>query len=111
VRRGIVVDRQMATAQPGVSAIGECCEIDGQTWGWWRPVCARRRCWRTACARPRRGFHWQDSGTRLKVTGIELFSAGELQAGEQDDIYTSWDPLTATTVACCCATASCAACC
>lgn len=32
-RRGIVVDRQMATALPGVSAIGECCEIDGRTWG------------------------------------------------------------------------------
>lgn len=31
--RGILVDRQLATAQPGVSAIGECCEIDGQTWG------------------------------------------------------------------------------
>ncbi|UMX69704.1 hypothetical protein MJ585_17135 [Klebsiella pneumoniae] len=30
--------------------------------------------------------------TGLKVTGIELFSAGE-QAGEQDDIYTSWDPI------------------
>ncbi|UMX81377.1 hypothetical protein MJ561_17930 [Klebsiella pneumoniae] len=35
---------------------------------------------------------WQDAGTRLKVTGIEL-SAGEQQAGEQDDIYTSWDPI------------------
>lgn len=43
--------------------------------------------------RPRRGFVWQDAGTRLKVTGIELFSAGEQQAGEQDDIYTSWDPI------------------
>ncbi len=42
---------------------------------------------------PRRGFVWQDAGTRLKVTGIELFSAGEQQAGEQDDIYTSWDPI------------------
>jgi nitrite reductase (NADH) large subunit len=37
---------------------------------------------------------------RLKVTGMELFSAGEQQAGEQDDIWTSWDPLTATIVAC-----------
>lgn len=43
--------------------------------------------------RPGEGFVWQDAGTRLKVTGIELFSAGEQQAGEQDDIYTSWDPI------------------
>ncbi|STT73339.1 putative nitrite reductase [Klebsiella pneumoniae] len=32
-QRGIVVDRQMASSLPGISAIGECCEIDGQTWG------------------------------------------------------------------------------
>ncbi len=42
---------------------------------------------------PGEDFSWQDSGTRLKVTGIELFSAGELRAAEQDDVYTSWDPL------------------
>lgn len=45
------------------------------------------------CATPGEDFSWQDSGTRLKVTGIELFSAGALRADEQDDVYTSWDPL------------------
>ncbi len=45
------------------------------------------------CGVPSAGFVWQDVGTRLKVTGIELFSAGEQQAGEQDDIFTSWDPI------------------
>ena len=33
--RGIVVDQQMQTSVPGIYAIGECCEIDGQTFGWW----------------------------------------------------------------------------
>ena len=32
--RGIVVDHQMQTSVPDVYAIGECCEIDGQTFGW-----------------------------------------------------------------------------
>ncbi len=84
----------MASSLPGISAIGECCEIDGQTWGLAAP------CLRQAevladrlCGAPGEGFVWQDAGTRLKVTGIELFSAGEQQAGEQDDIYTSWDPI------------------
>lgn len=84
----------MAASLPGISAIGECCEIDGQTWGLVAP------CLRQAevladrlCGAPGEGFVWQDAGTRLKVTGIELFSAGEQQAGEQDDIYTSWDPI------------------
>ncbi len=94
VPAGIVVDRQMASSLPGISAIGECCEIDGQTWGLVAPrlrqaeVLADR-----LCGAPGEGFVWQDAGTRLKVTGIELFSAGEQQAGEQDDIYTSWDPI------------------
>lgn len=93
-QRGIVVDRQMASSLPGISAIGECCEIDGQTWGLVAP------CLRQAevladrlCGAPGEGFVWQDAGTRLKVTGIEFFCAGEQQAGEQDDIYTSWDPI------------------
>lgn len=32
--RGIVVDQQMQTSVPDIYAIGECCEIDGQTFGW-----------------------------------------------------------------------------
>lgn len=93
-RRGIIVDRQMATALPGVSAIGECCEIDGRTWGLVAP-CLRQAEVLAArlCATPGADFSWQDSGTRLKVTGIELFSAGELLAGERDEQWTSWDPL------------------
>ncbi|MBN0364949.1 hypothetical protein JTM66_35665, partial [Pseudomonas aeruginosa] len=75
-----------ASSLPGISAIGECCEIDGQTWGLVAP------CLRQAevladrlCGAPGEGFVWQDAGTRLKVTGIELFSAGEQQAGDQAD--------------------------
>lgn len=45
------------------------------------------------CGTPEADFHWQDSGTRLKVTGIALFSAGEPQASDHDEIWTSWDPL------------------
>lgn len=93
-RRGIVVDRQLATALPGISALGECCEIDGETWGLVAPclrqaeVLAER-----LCGTPGEDFTWQESGTRLKVTGIELFSAGDLRAAEQDQQWTSWDPL------------------
>ncbi|MCP6559398.1 hypothetical protein NL501_29690, partial [Klebsiella pneumoniae] len=68
--------------------------IDGQTWGLVAP------CLRQAevlagrlCGTPEADFHWQDSGTRLKVTGIALFSAGEPQASDHDEIWTSWDPL------------------
>ncbi|MFR3707741.1 MAG: FAD-dependent oxidoreductase [Enterobacter hormaechei] len=39
--RGIVVDQQMQTSVPDIYAIGECSEIDGQTFGC-RPVWRRR---------------------------------------------------------------------
>ncbi|EML2246496.1 nitrite reductase large subunit NirB [Klebsiella aerogenes] len=93
-QRGIIVDRRMATSLPGISAIGECCEIDGQTWGLVAP-CLRQAdvLVERLCGVPGEEFSWQDGGTRLKVTGIEFFSAGEQRAGEQDQIYSSWDPI------------------
>lgn len=93
-QRGIVVDRQLRTALPGISALGECCEIDGQTWGLVAPclqqadVLAAR-----LCGEPGDDFAWHDSGTRLKVTGIDLFSAGVVNAEAEDQSWHSFDPL------------------
>jgi len=93
--KGIVVDRLMQTSHPGVSAIGECSEIDGQTWGLVAPCLAQAeilaaRLAGETCAT----FTPCDSGLRLKVTGIELFSAGCVTAQADDAVWTSWDPLT-----------------
>ena len=94
-RRGIVVDRQMATAIQGVSAIGECCEIDGETFGLVAPCMQQAEVLAARlCGAPVADFHWQDGGTRLKVTGIELFSAGRVEAGAQDACWSSLDPQT-----------------
>ncbi|WP_446027523.1 nitrite reductase large subunit NirB [Lelliottia amnigena] len=93
--KGIVVDSLMQTSHPGVSAIGECSEINGQTWGLVAPCLAQAdilaaRLAGKICA----AFTPCDSGMRLKVTGIELFSAGCVTAQAGDDLWTSWDPLT-----------------
>ena len=94
-QRGIVVNRQLETGIPGVSAIGECCEIDGQTFGLVAP-CMRQADVLAArlCGSPQADFHWQDRGTRLKVTGIDLFSAGRVQAIDGDSQWSSYDPQT-----------------
>lgn len=56
-QRGIVVDRQMASSLPGISAIGECCEIDGQTSGLVAPSPASGRgAGGSPVRRPRRGL-------------------------------------------------------
>ncbi|HAT8016690.1 TPA: nitrite reductase (NAD(P)H) [Citrobacter rodentium] len=93
-RRGIVVDGQLRTAIAGVSAVGECCEIDGQTWGLVAPCLAQAAALAARLlGQPQDDFHWQESGIRLKVTGIELFSAGEVDAAPGDEVHTCTDPL------------------
>lgn len=94
-QRGILVNRQLATAVPGVSAIGECCEVDGQTFGLVAPCMQQAEVLAARlCGQPIADFHWRDAGTRLKVTGIDLFSAGSVQTEEGDEQWTSLDPQT-----------------
>lgn len=93
--KGIVVDNLMQTSHPAVSAIGECCEINGQTWGLVAPCLAHAEILAARLAgHSVNEFAPQESGMRLKVTGIELFSAGSVTPQPDDAVWTSWDPLT-----------------
>jgi len=93
--RGIRVDDQMRSALSGISAIGECCEIDGQTWGLVAPCLAQAGILAARLAGESvTPFTPMQTGMRLKVTGVELFSVGEITARENDAVWTSWDPLT-----------------
>ncbi|EQA4286891.1 FAD-dependent oxidoreductase, partial [Cronobacter dublinensis] len=91
--RGIVVDDALRASHPQVSAVGECSEINGQTWGLVAPglqqadVLAARLCGETA------RFAYEERGTRLKVTGIAVFSAGVVDPGPQAQTLISLDPI------------------
>ncbi|MDW8847381.1 nitrite reductase large subunit NirB [Erwinia sp. MMLR14_017] len=91
--RGVVVDRQFRTSVPEVSAIGECCEIEGETFGLVAPCLAQAvlLAQRLAGA-PVKDFYTEDNGTRLKVTGIEIFSAGEITQSPGTLCATAFDP-------------------
>ncbi|HAS1129569.1 TPA: nitrite reductase small subunit NirD [Enterobacter cloacae] len=92
---GIVVDQQMRTSVPAISAIGECCEIDGQTFGLVAPCLAQADILAARLAGDAPvPFAHTDSGMRLKVTGVELFSAGRVTAQPEDTVWDAWDPLT-----------------
>ncbi len=82
-QRAIAVDDFMQTSDPRISAIGECIEHDGQTFGLVDPL------WRqaeTLAARlvkaERLPFRNQAIATKLKVSGVQVFSAGEVQTRE-----------------------------
>ncbi|HBL4970138.1 nitrite reductase large subunit NirB [Enterobacter cloacae] len=93
--RGIVVDQQMQTSVPAISAIGECCEIDGQTFGLVAPCLAQADILAARLAGDAPvPFAHTDSGMRLKVTGVELFSAGRVTAQPEDTVWDARDPLT-----------------
>jgi nitrite reductase [NAD(P)H] large subunit len=83
VNRGILVDAHMETSDPDISAIGECAEVGGHTYGLVAPlydmakVLAARFAGREAL-----GFVHNDTATKLKVTGIDLFSVGDFADGE-----------------------------
>lgn len=76
--RGVLVDDAMQTCDPRIYAVGECVQHRGVTYGLVAPL------WEQAavCAARLTGSsqaHYQGSviSTRLKVTGIEVFSAGD----------------------------------
>ena len=90
-QRGILVNRQLQTQVADVYALGECCEIDGETFGLVAPCLAQAEVLAAQLAgEPLADFHYQEGGTRLKVTGIEMFSAGDIREG---DSITSFDPI------------------
>ncbi|GLR65764.1 nitrite reductase large subunit [Acidocella aquatica] len=75
--RGVLVDDAMRTSDPAIFAIGECVEHNKQCYGLVAPI------WDMAkvaadhiCGAAQSGFMPVASGTRLKVSGIEMFSAG-----------------------------------
>jgi nitrite reductase (NADH) large subunit len=83
VNRGILVDAGMRTSDPDVIAIGECAEVGGHVYGLVAPlyemarVAAAHLTGETSAA-----FVHNDTPTKLKVTGIELFSLGDFSDGD-----------------------------
>jgi nitrite reductase (NADH) large subunit len=83
VNRGIVTDDGMHTSDPRIMAVGECAEVGGQVYGLVAPLYEQAR---VAAARlagntaPR--FVHQDTPTKLKVTGIDLYSLGDFAEGD-----------------------------
>ncbi|QXP84615.1 nitrite reductase large subunit NirB [Methylococcus sp. Mc7] len=80
--RGILVSDTMQTFDPQVYAVGECVQHRGELFGLVAPLFEQAK----VCANHLAEFgiaRYEGSvtSTKLKVTGIDLFSAGEYQGG------------------------------
>lgn len=86
VNRGIVVGDDMRTSDADIFAVGECVEHRGQVFGLVAPiwdqakVCAAQLADETAAI-----FTSKALSASLKITGIDVFSAGALMAADESD--------------------------
>jgi len=91
--RAVVVDDTLQTYDPRIYAVGECVQHRRATFGLVAPI------WDQAyvCAAHLAGlglrrYVQQATATKLKVTGVELYSAGDFAAGEGRDNLVLRDP-------------------
>jgi nitrite reductase (NADH) large subunit len=77
VNRGIVVGDDLATSDPDVYALGECAEHRGTCYGLVEPAYEQARTLaRTLAGKPAR-YEGSLLSTNLKVSGVNVFSAGD----------------------------------
>ncbi|MEZ5687702.1 MAG: nitrite reductase large subunit NirB [Caenibius sp.] len=82
VERGIVVDDHMVTSDPDVLAVGECVQHRGACYGLVAPLWDMCRALADHATGSPSGYEGSVTSTKLKVSGIDLFSAGDFSAGE-----------------------------
>jgi nitrite reductase [NAD(P)H] large subunit len=91
--RGIVVNDTMQTYDPRIYAVGECVAHRGTSYGLVAPLFEMAK----VCANHLAGYgigRYAGSfvSTKLKVTGVDVFSAGSLAAGQGDEEIVLHDP-------------------
>lgn len=92
VARGIEVNAQMQTSDPDIYAVGECIEFDGNLFGLVAPLYDQARVLARSLLDEADAFVVKDVATKLKVTGCDLFSAGDFADGEGREDIVFRDP-------------------
>jgi nitrite reductase (NADH) large subunit len=82
VNRGIVVDDQMRTDDPAIFALGECVEHRGACYGLVAPLYEMGAVLAKTLVGEPASYQGSVTSTKLKVTGIDLFSAGDFAEAE-----------------------------
>ncbi len=82
VGRGILVDDHMVTSDPAIMAVGECVEHRGACYGLVAPLWDMCRALADHATGQPSGYTGSVTSTKLKVSGIDLFSAGDFSGGD-----------------------------
>ncbi len=86
VKRGVVVDDYLRTSDPAIYAVGECAEHRGVAYGLVQPLYEQGRVLAAhLCGRPVEPYAGSVVSTKLKVSGVDVFSAGDYMPEPGDD--------------------------
>nr|WP_154985551.1 FAD-dependent oxidoreductase [Paenibacillus xylanexedens] len=78
-QRAVVVDDHMRTSVPDIYAVGECAEHRGISYGLVAPLYEQGKVLaRTLCGQEVPGYAGSVPYSQLKVSGVDVFSAGEI---------------------------------
>jgi nitrite reductase (NADH) large subunit len=91
--RAIVVDDTLQTFDPRIYAVGECVQHRQATFGLVAPIWDQARvCAAHLAGAGHRRYVQQATATKLKVTGVDLYSAGDFIGGEGSEDLVLRDP-------------------
>lgn len=91
--RGILVDDTLKTFSPNIYAVGECVQHRNQTFGLVAPLYEQAKVCANHLANMAQAKYISSvTSTKLKVTGINLFSAGEFNGDETTQALIFKDP-------------------
>lgn len=91
--KGIIVSDTLQTYDPSIYAVGECIQHRGDTFGLVAPLFEQAKvCANHLCGHGVAEYKTLPSATKLKVTGINLFSLGEFNGDEDCEIIQFSDP-------------------
>ena len=92
IGRGITVNDQMQTSDPAIWAVGECIEHNQQLFGLVAPLYDQARVLAQSLLGEVAAFRPVQTATKLKVTGCDLFSAGDFADGPGREDIVFRDP-------------------
>jgi nitrite reductase (NADH) large subunit len=86
VNRGILVGDDMRTSAPNIYAVGECIEHNGAVFGLVAPIWEQAKvCGARLAGDDQAVYVPPPVFTSLKITGVDVFSAGALAAADEND--------------------------
>ena len=89
--KGIVVNDTMMSSDPAIYSVGECIKHRGMSYGLVAPLFEQARvCAEQVCEVNHHMYTGSDISTKLKISGVDVFSAGEFD-NEDDEVMCSKD--------------------